>query len=696
MLEENQVSAVQRDEPQVDDPTKALVDRWCTRIRASKQYFKDDYNRMREDMQFARAGADREWIAAGNYVVPIINRHINQAVAQLYAKRPTATAKRRKKLLTQLWDGSPATLEAATNQIASGLATAEDVALVQEVLAAKDYTSKVDRFGETLELLYEYFAGEQQPTQKSQMKSLVRRIKTCGVGYVEVCFQREYYKNPDETAKLEDHTRRLEELQRRAQDFADEEIQPEDPEVAELRSLIADLQHGIEQGKTLVREGPVDQYPCSTEIIVDKKCKNLRGFLGAGWIAREYHMTPDEVQQKWGVDVGKDYEPYRDSQMEESGHGRVESDLPSGVQEEDKQRGLVCVWRVQNKDLGQVFVIADGYKDFLEAPAAPAYEVEGFWTIFALTFNASESKELFPLSDVHMLKHTQREYNRSREYRRLHREANKPKYFIQKGRLEDEDRSKLENHQAHAVIELKAMTADVPIDRLIQAFQPVGMDPALYETNSEVEDVLRTVGSQEANLGGVGGETATETSIAESARMTSVASNVDDLDDFLSDVARAKGKLMLMEMSVEMVREIVGPGALWPEVDREAVAKELTLEIKAGSSGRPNKAAELANLERALPYLLQIPGVNPNALARRYADLLELDIDDLIIQGLPSITALNALFGRVAPGTGDAQTDPNQQGAEGGQNAPNPEVNEPGAQPAMPGGQEMVSGQVVN
>ena len=696
-MEENQVSAVQRDEPQVDNPTKALVERWCKRIRESKEYFREDYHRMREDMQFARAGANKDWIAADGFVVPIINRHINQAVANLYAKKPTVTAKRRKKLLTQVWDGSPATLEAATERIAQGVATPQDTALVQEVLAAKRYTDQIDRFGETLEVLYDYFAKEQQPTQKSQMKSLVRRIKTCGVGYVEVCFQREYYKNPDETAKLEDHTRRLEELQRRAQDFADEEVQDEDPEIAELQSLIADLQNSLEQGKTLLREGPVDQYPRSTEVIVDKKCKRLRGFLGAGWVAREYHMTPEEVQQKWGVDVGSDYDPYRKaSQTEESDHFRVESDLPSGVQEEDERRGLVCVWRVQNKDLGQVFVVADGYKDFLEAPRAPDYEIEGFWTVFALTFNESESEELFPLSDVHMLKHTQREYNRSREYRRLHREANKPKYFTQKGRLEDKDREKLENHQAHAVIELKAMTADMPIDRLIQAFQPVGMDPALYETNSEIEDVLRTVGSQEANLGGVGGETATETSIAESARMTSVASNVDELDDFLSDVARAKGKLMLMEMSVKMVREIAGPGALWPEVDREAVAKELTLEIKAGSSGRPNKAAELANLERALPYLLQIPGVNPNALARRYADLLELDIDDLIIQGLPSITALNALYGRVAPSTGDAQTDPNQQGEEGGQNAPNPQMNEPGAQPAMPGGQEMVSGQVVN
>lgn len=694
-------TTVVRGEPEVDDATRALVEKWTSRIREARSGYREDFRRMREDMQLARSGASQGWIEGGNYVVPIINRHINQAVAQIYAKNPKVVAKRRERLMSQLWDGSIVALEDATTRVAGGSGTPEDQTLLVEALKVREYRRFVDRVGKTQELLFDYFAGEQKPTQKRRMKKLVRRVKTCGVGYLEICFQREYKRDPGRTAQIEDHARRLGELQRRAQDLADEELQETDAEVAELETLIADLQAAVEADKVLLREGPVDQYPAATSVVPDPECCELEGFVGAGWVAREYYLTRAEVQARWNVDLGSDYAPYRrQGRGEEAEYLSEETveDSAAGGRKSREKPGKVCVWRVQNKDLGQVFTIADGYSAFLEAPAAPAYEVEGFWTIFALTFNDSESEEhLFPLSDVHLLQHSQLEYNRSRQYRRLHREANKPKYFTQKGRLEEEDRKKLESHEPHSVIEISAITADMPIDRLIQGWQPIPLDPALYETRSEMEDVLRTVGVPEAaGFGGTSGDTATETSIAESARMTSVASNVDDLDGFLSAVARAKGQLMLMEMSADMVRSIVGPGAVWPEFDRQQIAKELYLDIQAGSSGRPNKAAELANLERALPYLIQLPGINPVPLAQRYADLLELDISDFVLEGMPSIQALNALFGRISAPTGNPETDPNAQGGQGAMNAPSTQENEPGAQPAMPGGGEAGIGQAIN
>ena len=107
------------------------------------------------------------------------------------------------------------------------------------------------------------------------------------------------------------------------------------------------------------------------------------------------------------------------------------------------------------------------------------------------------------------------------------------------------------------------------------------------------------------------------------------------------------------------------------------------LEVKAGSSGRPNRAAELANLERAMPFLLQIPGIKPEPLARKGLELIDIGVDteDVIAEGMPSITAMNALVAKMGanPGgqpTGDPATDPNQQGGNGAQNAPGPQQNE--------------------
>ena len=209
------------------------------------------------------------------------------------------------------------------------------------------------------------------------------------------------------------------------------------------------------------------------------------------------------------------------------------------------------------------------------------------------------------------------------------------------------------------------------------------IDPNLYETESTFADIQRAVGSQEANLGGVSGATATETSIAENSRMSASADNTDDLDLALTAMARAVGQLMLLELNVQTVQEIAGPGAVWPQMapKREEIVKDLFLSVEAGSSGRPNKAADLANIERAAPWLMQMPGLNPTPILEKGLRLLDIDVEDAIVEGMPSIVALNQMAGSPTPA---ASSDPNAQGGQGGDNAQRPGGDEGGSQPAFP------------
>lgn len=685
-------SGVQRDAPNPEPSVEQFVTKWQSKIRSAKTYFSKDFKRMREDMKIARQGASDDWVEDGAYTVPIINRYLNQSVASLYAKNPTALAERRKTLDFTIWDGKAETAQAALASMAESTAVGlvpdpQSMALLQDIEQGRQRKEMIDKIGRTLEILYDYYANEQKPRLKPLMKSLVRRSKTTGVGYLMLGFQRQFAQlSPDDTARLADAREQLGELQRRMQDFVDNEIDSNDEsEYYELETLIKQLES---QKEVLLREGPVFMFPRATEIIVDPQCKQLMGFVGAEWIAREFHKTPQQIQKIYNVDVSKSFTPYKEnggSELAEYHHDAESFDVTSKGKK--SELGLVCIWEVYNKELGQTFTIADGYKGFLKPCAEPDYWMEGFWPIFALTFNDCESEEhLYPLSDVHQLKHVQAEYNRSREYRRLHREANKPKYMVIKGRLSEEDKALLESAPPHAIIELDGMANNEQVGNLLQRFQSVPIDPALYETNSEMEDVLRTVGAQEANLGGASGATATEASIGEGSRMTGLSSNVDDLDEFLYDVVTATGQLMLMEISKDTVMEIAGVGAVWPELDREQIAKQTLLKVRAGSTGRPNKAAELANMERALPYALQIPGVNPTVLGEHLFELLEINLEDIIVEGMPSITAINAQFGRLpapnAMAAGGTGNDPNQQGGQGATNAPNAVSNEAGPQPA--------------
>ncbi len=85
------------------------------------------------------------------------------------------------------------------------------------------------------------------------------------------------------------------------------------------------------------------------------------------------------------------------------------------------------------------------------------------------------------------------------------------------------------------------------------------------------------------------------------------------------------------------------------------------------------------------------PGLGPLRI-KKYLDLLEIDATDIMLEGMPSITAINGMMSRGMMGgamSGFAQgiggpNDPNQQGPAGQTNAASTQKNEPGGQPAYP------------
>ena len=102
-------------------------------------------------------------------------------------------------------------------------------------------------------------------------------------------------------------------------------------------------------------------------------------------------------------------------------------------------------------------------------------------------------------------------------------------------------------------------------------------------------------------------------------------------------------------------------------MSRDQIMEEIFLEIEAGSTGKPNRAAELANIERIMPFLLQIPGIDPKWLAKELLKRLDdkPDLDSAFTDKIPSIVSMNQ-------GQGQGTGDPALAGAPGGgaDNAP--------------------------
>lgn len=675
--------------PEPDEATKTFIAQWLKRLKNAEDYYDGAFKRMRQCQQIAKSGGNKEWVGKdeeqGRYVVPIIKRHINQSVAQLYAKNPKSYAERKQRRMGQVWDGKLSTMQEAAQgiQMATQSGMMPDpsyVALLQDAAAVQQYIKMMDGLADTLNILHEYFTNEQAAGFKQQLKALVRRVKVNGVGYATLGYQRILEKRQDVEGQIRDTTDQIARIEQIMREQAEGEMSEDSGKLEELRRMQADLQ---QKEYLIVREGPVYGFPKTTSIIIDPCVTHLKTLTGANWWAEKFDMTPDDIEEQYKVDVSdnfKKYVPDKDAKP------RWSDKKGEAVKSE-----LAKVWKVQDKRTGLEFVICEGFNDYLKAPACPDVKIERFFTLFPLVFNEIEDDDdQIPPSDVWDARHAQDEYNKARQGLADHRRQNKPGYYSPIGSLSDADKSKLTSRASGDVVEVASLVEGQKLADKLGAIPSVPIDQNLYDVEPLYNDMLRTVGGQAASVGTTTGDTATETSIAENSRQVSESSNVDDLDDFLSELARATGQLMLLECTKETVLEIVGPGAVWPDMpeSREEIAKDLVLSIKAGSSGRPNRAAKLANMERGMPTIIQLPGVNPVPIAQEYLDLLEIDAEDRVIEGMPSIVALNAMMNKQAaaqPGTGgNPATDPNAQGDKGGDNAPKPGERQAGPQPAMP------------
>lgn len=704
---------MEREIPTPEASRAAAVKQWQDKVVRAREYWERTvFGRMRLDMKMARGdqwgdAADPNKVGptipdilnddpGARYVANVILRHIHNRTASIYGKNPKFVARRNKRLMNTAWDGTFQSLQQAVQTMTTAAQMPADpmaqaaavqakavIADAQKVMAAN---KQLDRIAETLEVLFEHELSEQAVPFKVQMKATVRRALTSSVGYVKIGYDRVMGLRPEAERELSDMSQRLATLQRLAADVADGEVQTDSAEADQLRTMIESFK---KDNQIVVREGLAFSYPNSTALIPDTAVQQLRGFVGAEWVAEEYMLTRNRIKEVYGVDVGSNAagEAARAYQDMSGRYRRGDDNSGREAGEEAK----FCVWEIYNRVDGQVYIVCDGYPDYLVPPSEPDVWLERFfpWFVF-VTNEVYDEATVFPPSDVTLLRDMQLEINRARQGLREHRRAARPKTVARAGVLEDDDKAKLSTGKAHEIVELNGLPEAMKVEDALVAWSGPKIEQGLYETDAAYEDILRVAGIQEANIGGTSGATATESSIAEGSRMSSVSSVIDDLDEFLTEIARASGQILLKNTSAQRAKEIVGPGAVWPDLTKDQIAREIFLDIEAASTGRPNKAQEIQNATQMMPLLLQIPGLSPEWLAREMLRRLDdrVDLSDAFASGMPSVQALNQNNQMMTPGG----EDPNAQGGEGGNNAPSTKPEKTNVAPAAPAPQPQANG----
>lgn len=633
-----------------------LVEQWTTKIKNARSKWEDDFKTMRADMKFARGiqWPGQKDLMDDRYICNLVQRNINQGVAQLYARNPECEATRRDRMDFEMWDGKEASIMQA-QQVASamqmGFLPPDPKQFMLATALIKDYSEGqmwrdlVDRVGKTVTYICQYMMDSLQPSFKLQMKQLIRRVKTTGVAYVQVNYV-DGFEGTLSTSETESTiTDRAKSVAHSAEKLGKSEDKETDPEVLTLAMKAQSIMQSLQTGDTQnINQRITFDFLPSTSVIIDPKCRALKGFVGSRWMAIERFDLIDTVNAFYETQIeGDKVTDYNEGRAPETNVSAANSTTSS-----PKKPKRVCLWDVYDLDSKSCFVLVDGWKEFVQEPEAVMPETNHFWPVVALTFNDVETDpnetdcgSIFPPSDVTQMRSAQKEWNRTRNALRSHRVANTPCYMVGKGWLTQEDKEKINDHEDSAVIELEGAQMGQDINKLLSPFAHSPLQPQLYDTAPLVQDIQLSAGTQEADLGRPTPRvTATGATIAEQSKNSVAASNTDDVDDFLSEIAQMVGEIIIRYFQLDTAKRIAGRGAVLPQENREDFLNEIMLSVKAASSGKPNKALEISNFKELVPLIMQaiqVPTGPMIGLAEEGIKRLDdrLDLSKLLAQGPP-------------------------------------------------------------
>lgn len=615
---------------------EALVKQWLDKIRQAKVHWAKDFKRMKDDMAF---NASVQWAGQttmedDRYIVNLIHRLISQKVASIYARNPTVEVTPTERMLYQIWDESLESLQSnvmqAQQMVDAGIPLPPELAaFFADVDNGKSRERLVKNVARTLQLLLTYQMGSQIVDFKDNMKAAVRRTEVASVSYCVVNFCRDdgQYKDMssiDVGGTVADRMSRVQGLLR---EISEKSLDTSSPEFEELQVLMTSVSENP-QDQAVLQERIEFDFPMATSIIIDPACRSLKNFVAAEWVAHEFVVPLECVNTVFKTDI-----KVGDIQATEANE---QNPTLAATKEDQKAQTKVCFYRLWDYKTKTECWLVDGWKSFVQQPAAPLADVTGFWPIYALTFNDVEiepdaTNSIFPPSTVQLAKPAQKEWNRTRQALRMQRLANSPRYLVRKGMLTDEDKTKLAACTDNEVIEVAGCPPETNLQQWIVPFVPAPIDPALYDTAPLEKDLLLATGMQQANLGPAQPNvTATVGNIAENSRLDVVGSNIDDLDCFLSRIMQCAGEMSLQLMSRDTVVRIVGQGAVWPEQDEERAdfLNEILIKVKAASSGRPNKTMDMQNWSQSA-QILQAAGASPIFMVeetlRRLDDRMDIE-----------------------------------------------------------------------
>lgn len=564
VVAEQVVAVVEPGKPEISPEEKAQLKRWLDTIEQEKNLHKDLWKQIRKNRDAAAGVADTE------VKVNLHQASLETLLPILYAQDPEVQVK-------------PAR------------------SVNQARFAA------VRAFSTTLEIVTQnQLAGQTGTVLKTHCERIIRSVKTAGFGVLKVTFQTDTEQDPvivRRIADVQDNLQRIacltEQLNEGEGYGGDEEATRKD-----LQDTLVALQAKVEVLKSL---GVVLDIVSADDFIVPHDVSELIDYANAPWLAQRIWMRKEEAEQRFSLSSEEcgtlTTYPDRDAAIDRE-DGNKAQPVTAGNKSGEKVE-LVAPWEIWDRRNNMVYTILEGLATRYAKPAfAPRFTGRRFYSYFLLGMSWVDGKRE-PLSAVEMADPLVQEYNRTRSGYREHRERAIPCTLVDGGTLSQADAEKIKNRER---IEMLAVDGNgAPMANLVHVVSYPPVDQGLYDTSVIRGELDVLYGVQDAMRGEVQQpKTATEAGIMQQGLASRTGGQRTQLESWLTEIAQYTAEVLLLAMPKQQVMEIAGEGAQWPQLSRAQIQNDVVIEIRAGSTGKPDQQKDIQNWEQLAKTLLEL------------------------------------------------------------------------------------------
>lgn len=706
------------------DPVKAReradVKRWFKDFDAARKHDEEPRKQYAIDRRYARGDSGFEVDAN------LIGNNIDILEAFTYAKNPDIDvvpavaieppdADSLLDAATKMVENDPMAQQAGQIAVQTGIADPATVeALKQQAIQQRagmmmeEMRKRYDKrmrdakcFAETIEIITSRMWRD--ANLKRRGRQWTRSALSVGIGWLKASWQERTAPSAETVQQVNDlqtEIARLKALKQEQEDAHGDELEAS---LAEHERILATLQ--AQQQPVIARGYVIDVVP--PEDIQVAPGVPIADYLDAPWIAHifmvplqdaigQFSLTKDEASK---CDKFRPRKPIMGKDESANAAKNVTAEdasrFVSGSAGDECEAEYVMGVEFWDATSGTVLTGIKGLCRWAK-PAWTPTATERFYPFFGFMLNEVDGQR-HPQSLVSRSAKLADEYNRIGSQERVHRKRCLPQIVFDKSRLSHDDLKDITMATTGEWVGLDL--TDQRGLREVMAEKPYPkLDPMLYDRSRIVNEMERIWGVQEALSGSIDVEkTATEAEIQQSGFNARNGGRRDIMETTLGELAQYTAEVAHAHVTLEDAQAIAGPDAFWPQyTGPESMRAFVNVDIRAGSSGKPNTAADRAawaalypTLAQTVQQVAQLRMSSPLDLADALVALADLtakrsgddrlDVNQLMPKAGPA-PVMGAMPAENTGGGGDGP----EQGQPGGQPAGNDQA--AGGQPDPSGG----------